>query len=214
MSNTLRGLETIHVVDGFLEDPGAARAGALALPYPPASGRNYFPGRNSGARLAIPGLDEAVSQIVGGRQLKPTEGSAHGFCRLALADDTGRGGVHVDPNHWSGVLFLSDPPEAGASGTDFFRHLPSGTVRAPINKEELALFGVAAFSEMWSKVITPHTHDETKWERTRRVEAKFNRLVLFRPWMWHNAGPGFGHDPETGRLVYLLFYDEVTGPPR
>lgn len=213
MSNLLRGLETVHVIDDFLAEPDAVRAAALSLSYPPASGKHYFPGRNSERRLRLDGLDEDVSRLVGS-SLRPTEGSAHGHCRLALADDAGRGGVHVDPNHWSGVLFLSEPPETGASGTDFFRHLPSGTVRAPVNKDELALFGVDSFSEMWSKVITPQTLDESKWERTRRVEARFNRLVMFRPWMWHNAGPGFGDSLETGRLVYLLFYDEVRTPPR
>ena len=213
MSNDLSDLETVHVIDGFMDNAEAARAAALALSYPPASEKAYFPGRNSARALRIGGMDEAVSGIIG-RRLTPNAGSAHGFCRLTLADDVGRGGVHIDPNHWSGVLFLSEPPEAGASGTDFFRHLPSGTTRAPVDKSELARFGVEAFSEMWTKVITPHTHDRSKWERTRRVEAKFNRLVLFRPWMWHNAGPGFGHDLQSGRLVYLLFYDEVRAQPR
>ena len=38
------------------------------------------------------------------------------------------------------------------------------------------------------------------------VPMKFNRLILFRPWFFHDAGPGFGTDIRTGRLVYLLFY--------
>lgn len=213
MSNILQGPETVLVIDDFMNDPEPIRAAALSLCYPPASGSQYFPGRNSDRRMQIAGLDEAVSRIVG-KPLIPTAGSVHAHCRLTLAGEIGRGGVHVDPNHWSGVLFLSEPPEPGASGTDFFRHLPSDTVNAPTSKEELARFGLDSFSEMWTRVITPHTLDESKWELTRRVEAKLNRLVLFRPWMWHNAGPGFGHDPETGRLVYLLFYDEVSAPPQ
>lgn len=213
MSKILTGLEAVHIVDDFLEAPDVVRTAALALPYPPATDRAYFSGRNSGQTLGIPGLDAAVGRIVGA-PVRPTPGSAHGRCRIALADSAGRGGVHVDPNHWSGVLFLSEPAEHGASGTDFFRHLPSGTVRAPVNRAELDRFGVTDFKDMWSKIITPHTHDMTKWERTRRVEARFNRLVLFRPWLWHNAGPGFGDSLETGRLVYLLFYDEVSAPGR
>lgn len=213
MSKVLKGLEAIHIVEDFLDQPEKVRETALAQTYPPASANAYFTGRNSAQVMAIPGLDEAVARVVGS-PVRPTPGSAHGRCRIALADSTGRGGVHVDPNHWSGVLFLSEPPQEGASGTDFFRHLPSGTVRAPVNRDELAKFDVANYGEMWSKVITPHTHDETKWARVRRVEAKFNRLVLFRPWLWHNAGPGFGDSLETGRLVYLLFYDEVSAPRR
>jgi len=40
---------------------------------------------------------------------------------------------------------------------------------------------------------------------------KFNRFVLFRPWLFHNAGPGFGERPENGRLIYLLFYHVADG---
>ena len=35
---------------------------------------------------------------------------------------------------------------------------------------------------------------------------RFNRLILFNPWMFHNSGPGFGEAPETGRLIYLMFF--------
>ena len=55
-------------------------------------------------------------------------------------------------------------------------------------------------------VIHPHTNDASKWELVRRVQMKFNRLVLFRPWQWHNAAPGFGDRPENGRLIYVLSY--------
>lgn len=39
------------------------------------------------------------------------------------------------------------------------------------------------------------------------VPMRFNRLVLLRPWLWHTASPGFGDSMETGRLVYLLFWN-------
>ena len=55
----------------------------------------------------------------------------------------------------------------------------------------------------------PQTNDPTKWELVRRVPMKFNRLVLFRPWQWHNATPGFGDRPENGRLIYVLVYHDA-----
>jgi hypothetical protein len=45
-----------------------------------------------------------------------------------------------------------------------------------------------------------------KWEPIMRVPMRFNRLVLLRPWYWHTAGPGFGRDVVSGRLVYLMFF--------
>ena len=35
---------------------------------------------------------------------------------------------------------------------------------------------------------------------------RFNRLILFSPWLFHNAAAGFGSGPEDGRLVYLMFF--------
>ena len=38
---------------------------------------------------------------------------------------------------------------------------------------------------------------------------RFNRLMLFRPQQYHDAGAGFGTSLENGRLVYLNFYNNV-----
>ena len=55
---------------------------------------------------------------------------------------------------------------------------------------------------MWS-TATPST--PAKCERTIRVPARFNRLLLFSPRQFHNAALGFGTTPEDARLVMLLF---------
>jgi hypothetical protein len=34
---------------------------------------------------------------------------------------------------------------------------------------------------------------------------KYNRLMLFRPWLFHNAGPEFGDSIENGSIIYLMF---------
>ncbi len=43
----------------------------------------------------------------------------------------------------------------------------------------------------------------------RHVPMKFNRLVLFEPWLWHAAGPGFGDSVSNGRLIYLMSYNRA-----
>lgn len=206
MSIEQNELEAVFVLDDFLSDAQQVRARALALNYPDDPGPQYFPGRNSTTALGLPGLESHLSRRLG-TTLTPTPGTAHGKCRLAYAGDVGKGGVHIDQSHWSGVLYLSDP-RSDASGTDFYRHRPSGMIRAPLYPEELPAFGVSSFANLWSEVIVPQTNDADKWEHVRRVDMRFNRLVLFRPWLWHNAGPGFGSTPEDGRLVYLIFLSE------
>ena len=38
------------------------------------------------------------------------------------------------------------------------------------------------------------------------VPMRFNRLILFSPWMFHNSGMAFGKTPQDGRLVNLMFF--------
>lgn len=208
MARPISDPDAIHVIDDFLEDPAAARAAALALDYPPPAADAYFPGRNSAGRLPLPDLDGRLSRLAR-TPLVPTPRTVHGHTRISFAGETGRGGIHVDQSHWSGVLYLSEPVGED-SGTDFYRHRASGMTRAPLNRTELARYGVDDYPQMWTEVITPHTNDMTRWEHVRRVEMKFNRLVFFRPWLWHAAGPGFGSTLEDGRLIVVIALNELS----
>lgn len=212
MSLAIKDPDALYVIDDFLADPDAARLAALALDYPLAREDAYFAGRNSSERLALPDLDARLSDLAG-TTLIPAAKTVHGHCRISMAGEMGRGGVHVDQSHWSGVLYLSEPastdPETEINGTDFYRHRASGMTRAPLSPAELARYGVASFPQMWTEVITPQTNDMDKWEHVRRVEMKFNRLVFFRPWLWHAAGPGFGASLEDGRLIVVIALDEL-----
>ena len=195
---------SLVVVDDFLEDPQALRRAALSLSYPPQAGA--FPGRNSVERVEIDGLTEAVSRLVGERLRPAPPPQSHAKFRITLAGDTGRAKVHIDKAHWSGVLYLSRPDDC-RGGTEFFRHLPTQSDRAPMTDEELAAAGFASQEQMYREIVSKHTLDDSKWEMTMRVPMRFNRLLMLRPWMWHTAGEAFGNSLEDGRLVYLLFFE-------
>lgn len=194
------------VVDDFLGNAEEVRAAALKLDYPEPDGAVAYSGRNSRKRLRIEGLDQEISRLVG-EPLTPTPNTGHGACRIALADDKGANAVHVDESHWSGVLYLSRPEDC-AGGTDFFRHRATGAEKVP----DLAAQGFTSFQQVIDRVLDPDAADLRKWERVLRVPMRFNRLVLFRPWFWHSAGPGFGDCLENGRLVYLLFLNAAAAP--
>lgn len=197
----------VMVFDDFFAEPDKLREKALSFDYPAHTVETYFPGQNSVQKLLIPGLTETMSKVVGER-LAPVAGTSHENCRLALDDAKGAGGVHIDQAHWTGVYYLTKPEDC-QGGTDFFRHLPSNTDHAPVSAEELALFGCSTYSELWDDVIHPHSNDRSKWEHILNVPMKYNRLILFRPWYWHDAGPGFGNSVENGRLIFTLFYQEA-----
>ena len=194
---------TLLIVDDFLDNAIGLREAALRLTYPPQEGA--FPGRNSLERINIDGLSEEVSRLVH-EPLEPTQPlESHAKCRLTLAGDEGKAKVHIDNSHWSGILYLSRPEDC-RGGTDFFRHLPTDSDRAPADHDELAARGYASFEEMHREIVEQDSVDDSKWERTMHVPMRFNRLVLLRPWLWHTAGPAFGDRPENGRLVYLMFF--------
>lgn len=192
------------VIDDFLENPEEVRAAGLRVEYVPNPKTYNFPGRNSVQRVMIDGLTEQVSEIVR-EPLVPADGTAHGKFRATFAGDEGKANVHIDNAYWSGILFLSKPEDC-VGGTDFFRHKPTGFERAPVYPGELEQLGFKDHAEFWEKQMTPDTNDPTKWEHVLRLPMRYNRLILFRPWLYHNAGPSFGNTMDNCRLVYLLFF--------
>lgn len=194
---------SLIVVDDFLDDPHALRDAALRLSYPEV--KATYPGRNSVERLNIEGLNDEASRLVGEPLAPLIPDQAHGKCRIALASDVGTAKVHVDASHWSGILYLSRPEDC-RGGTEFFRHIPTNTERAPYSNQEAADKFGAPSAKQWTADVLEDTADDSKWEMTMRVPMRFNRLVLLRPWLWHTAGECFGDKLENGRLVYLMFF--------
>jgi hypothetical protein len=194
------------VVDDFLDNAEALRAHALTLEYPEQKGQ--FPGRNSLQRINIDGLTEAVSGILGERLVAAPPPQSHAKTRLTLASDKGRGKVHVDESHWSGILYLSRPQDC-RGGTEFFRHRATGLDRFPFSQAELAAHGFASPADAHAALIERDGTDDSAWDLLFTVPMKFNRLLLLRPWLFHTAGPGFGDTPDNARLVYLMFFNQT-----
>jgi Family of unknown function (DUF6445) len=201
-------LPSLLIIDDFLKDPWAARRAALALEYDPAKQHGNFPGLNSSAPLDMAGVNSAVSRLLG-TPMTGAPGTQHGHCRLTLKGDRGKSGVHIDPAAYSGILYLSRPEDCakpGAGGTDFFRHRRTGLEAVPQDPARIAASGYGEVNALIEDVVNKDTTLPAKWERTMRVPARFNRLLLFSPWQFHNAAPGFGTTADDGRLVMLLFF--------
>jgi hypothetical protein len=135
----------------------------------------------------------------------PMAGTSHGHCRLTLAGAKGASGVHIDPCFYSGILYLSLPQHA-RGGTDFFRHKPTGLERVPADDLGLARSGFADVNALVEQVVNADTLKPARWEKVMTVPMRFNRLILFSPWLFHNSAPGFGTSGDDGRLVKLLFF--------
>lgn len=198
-------IPALTVLDDFLDDPEAFRALALKLHYE-KEGR--YPGRNSRENITLEGLDRLVSSFVRETVRGMSPQQSHARCRLALAEDDEPGRIHVDPSHWSGILYLSRPEDC-RGGTEFYRHKRTNSLRVPRTEAELQAMGFDNYQQLRDEVIEKDALDRSKWDLTMNVPMVFNRLVLLQPQYWHTAGPGFGDSVENGRLVYVMFFRRV-----
>lgn len=202
--------QTIIIIDDFLDDAVALRKIAMDLDYPAPETLDtptYFPGRNSSTRIDLRGTDEFVSDIVRekvvGFGLK--DKTSHARFRICTENEKAIGGVHIDNADWSGILYLN-PDEQAQGGTDFLRHKRTGLDRAPLTQSELRKHNFSHANDVWPNILTPDANNPDAWELEMHVPARFNRLVLLRPHLFHNPTPGFGTSIEDGRLVYLMFF--------
>jgi hypothetical protein len=204
--------QTLLIVDDFYDDPMTIRRGALLTEYPDHGGKAYFAGRNSRRYLINDGIVGAVSRLVG-YPLAVAPDMACGHFRISLASDRGRSDVHTDPGvDWSGVLYLNLPGQC-RGGTSFYRHRRLGLDGVPLDQAEARRLGFSDRDHLRSTVIAEDSLDRSKWERTLTVPMRFNRLILFRPWLWHTAAENFGDSMETGRLIQVFFFVEARQAP-
>lgn len=95
--------------------------------------------------------------------------------------------IHSDyTTNWAGVLYLT-PDAPYESGTGLYRLKSTGSMY----EDGTDLSGI--------------TCDKSKWEMIDRVGNVYNRLVLYRSDIYHQALDYFGNNMYNGRLFQLFF---------
>lgn len=203
-------IRSVIVIDDFLKDPHVLRSAALTQNYPKLSTPQVYPGRDSEFRQVINGFDQKICELIG-EPVVPVMTSSHQKFRLALDGEKGTDSVHIDNVHWTVILYLT-LPEHCQGGTHLYRHIETGTDRAPYNSQELAALGFKSQEEFLDGVINANTNDPSKWEEIMTIPMRFNRLLIIKPQQYHDAGISFGNSPENGRLVYVSAYNYPNAP--
>ena len=196
--------KNLIVVDNFYSNPDAVRNFALNTEYEELGGRNW-PGRDSLYEHGKEELTQMCSQIVG-QKLTTKSCNKCSYFRLTKEQEYGRQDIHFDPNPglvWAGLIYLT-PTLHPTGGTKFWKHKQTGWEFAP-TQQEAAQYGVHSHEDM-VKFFNTEGKDRTKWIETDNVAFKFNRLVLFNPFLFHSNGDWFGTKNENARLVQLLFF--------
>ncbi len=195
------------IIDDFFDHPMELRKQALAADFPDRHTKEVYPGRNSSTEIQLPGIDQLVSNIVNERLVR-AQNTSHQRPRLALEGDQSHGlSVHMDMCHWSGIIYLT-PNEHCQGGTHFFRHKKTGWSMAPVWPGMAEAAGYETPDQALTAVLADSNTPDA-WEETMMLPMRFNRLVLFRGYLWHDAGKSFGTSPENGRLIMPLFFETM-----
>lgn len=193
------------VVDDFYNDPDGLVQAAKDSINKEQLPRGAYAGVMTTQTYLGEGLRESVQKLT----LEPSINSstnANGRIRFTQVGDPFRFHIHYDVDmetKWAGVVYLSkDHPEV--EGTNFWRHLRTGLEVAPNTVEGFAKYGWSDFKDLRAFLETEGL-DESLWEKTLSIPYKYNRLVLFRPWLLHSPGPAFGDKLDNARVIQTLF---------
>jgi Family of unknown function (DUF6445) len=197
-------LNRYYIVDDFFKYPQQVAESALESVIEPASGQKY-----AGTMSSEVFLGEEQRDFFQQLTLEPSINSStnlNGRVRFTMEQDPYLQYIHFDgfiKTRWAGVIYLSEDHPV-VDGTAFWRHRRTGLEEMPRELEDLKKHG-------WDKpegirnLLEVDGIDESAWEKTLVVPYRFNRLVLFRPWMFHGPGPAFGDTLATSRKVLTLF---------
>lgn len=198
--------QSIIIVNDFYEEPWKVRELALGLEYPAQKPGDVYSGRNSTHALINQPMMDAISRIVG-RQLIPAPQSATGQFRIGLAGDAPKQDIHVDPGRdWAGILYLT-PNENCRGGTSFWRHKGLDIEGIPRDVAEIQRLGFRDYEDMRVHIAQNEGLDRDKWDLTMTVPMRFNRLLLFRAWLWHSHAENFGDSLQNGRMIQVFFFN-------
>lgn len=203
-------LRNIIVIDDFHPDPDNYRDFALNnLTWQKYSKEKNWPGVDSEEEISDMEITSIISSILG-EGVWPNGVNKSAYFRVSCEGDSGAQHIHFDPSKpggnpllWAGVLYLTPGEERPESGTKFYRHKKTGWTESPSRKQALE-YGIKDDNDM-IRFFESDGKDMNMWEETMSVSFKYNRLVLFRPWLFHANGKIFGNTKETGRLIQLFF---------
>ena len=193
-----------YIVDDFYSDPDELVRVALSSAKDAGSRGNFAGIMTDSAFLSIHQRDLFQKLL-----LEPSIDSAtklNGKVRFTKKDDPYTQDIHFDGGRdtkWSGVVYLSKHHPT-VDGTAFWKHKRTGLEEIPRTREALEEAGLNS-RESIKNLLQTEGVDETYWEKTLAVPYKYNRLVLFRPWLFHSPGEAWGETLETSRMVQTIF---------
>jgi hypothetical protein len=198
------------IVDDFYEYPDAINALAKSMSTEESTGGNY-----GGVMTDEQFFNDSHKQIfneLSGIEVIPSTQLTGKFRFTTKYDKAGQH-IHFDPGHnqiWSAVIFMEKEPEGAteedlkAYGTHFWKHNRTGLTSIPHTQEGIEEYGWKGVDDL-KVFLETEGNDQSLWTRQFSVPYKYNRLVMFRPWLFHSPGDFFGEDKSNCRLIQTFF---------
>jgi hypothetical protein len=212
-----REREPVLVIDGVLADPDAlVEAAAQASFSPLKPGGNFYPGRRAPApKTYAQALYAALRPVIGPAFGVPVEGRVKMTCALSLATLKPVDLVlaqrlpHFDTADGGQIAVLHYLCGGDQGGTAFYRHRSTGF--ETITPDRTAPY-VAALEAEIAAAPPPQAYvsgDTPLFEQIGRVEARMNRIAVYRSRLLHagemGSGCRFSDNPRHGRLTANSF---------
>lgn len=173
------------VVDEFYSDPDSVRNFALQQEFNVVG--NY-PGKRT-KTFMTQDIKDTIQKIVDIPVIDWFEHDYGGSFQIALENSVTW--IHTDHfNRWAGIVYLT-PDAPTWAGTGLYLHKNTNSMMRKNNSE-----------------IT-YTSDKNDYTLCDVVANRYNRLILFRSDIFHDAQGYFGDKLENGRLFQLFFFNTI-----
>ena len=206
--------KTFFVIDNFYNDPDQIRQKVLS-----GDGFSWFPNQTSYSfpngnapflgkmtrEKYVPDhqVDFVVSKVLG-KNVAPIMRKDHGTFRLTLENEEENMFTHLvhsdgvyeeNKNAWAGIVYLT-PVTEEIEGTIFYKN----TV---LNRSQ------CESKSDYDTIQKIGNDNPVQWRKELMSYFVYNRLIVYRGDLFHSPGPGFGTDDQSGRLIQLLFWEEL-----
>jgi hypothetical protein len=197
-------LNRYYIIDNFYNDPDSLVSFISTLDKEKQSGGNY-----AGLMTEMTFFNNDHVQLferITCDKVQPGT-PLNGKFRFSREDDKFKQNIHFDYGDnliWAGVIYLSKDHPASVPGTEFWIHNETQLEAIPLTTEGINDHGWKDANDLKNFLETDGM-DESKWTKTLSIPYKYNRLVLFRPWMFHSPGKAFGNDFSDCRIIQTFF---------
>jgi hypothetical protein len=200
-------MNSLLVIDNFLQDPDYVRKIALSYPYfNNQENDSTFPGKRTNLLTQInPNYNKFLfskfTTLLFNLEQSSYTVDIKSYFQL-INDNFIRGWVHSDDLEVdiAGVLYLT--PEAPKnSGTEFYIPKENTKINSYVEIKKSFVMGKTTKEEAFSAL----KQNNAQYELTDFIANKYNRLILYPAHWLHCAGTYFGSTDEDSRLTQVFF---------